>query len=41
LPNEELNSLLVTGYFQIVAVDSNFKVRRINNILKNSFFTNN
>jgi len=41
LPNEELYSLLVTGYFQIVAVDSNFKVRRINNILKNAFFTNN
>jgi len=33
--------VLVTGEFQIVAVDSNFKVRRIKNILQDMFFTNN
>ena len=30
--------LLVTGTFQIVAIDNNFKVRRIKTILKNKFF---
>ena len=39
--NQNLNSVLVTGEFQIVAVDSNFKVRRIKNILQDMFFTNN
>ena len=39
--NQNLTSVLVTGEFQIVAVDSNFKVRRIKNILQDMFFTNN
>jgi hypothetical protein len=30
--------LLVTGTVQIVAIDNNFKVRRIKTILKNKFF---
>ena len=33
--------LLVSGVIQIVAMNSNFKVRRINKILKNPFFQNN
>ena len=33
--------LLVSGVIQIVAMNSSFKVRRINNILKNPFFQNN
>ena len=39
--NQNLTSVLVTGEFRIVAVDSNFKVRRIKNILQDMFFTNN
>ncbi len=39
--NQNLTSVLVTGLFQIVAVDSNFKVRRIKNILQDTFFTKN
>ena len=35
----EIN-LLVTGLFQIVAVNDNFKVKRIKSILKNNFFNN-
>ena len=33
--------LLVFGVIQIVAMNSSFKVRRINKILKNPFFQNN
>ena len=33
--------LLVSGVIQIVAMNSSFKVRRINNILINPFFQNN
>ena len=33
--------LLVSGAIQIVAMNSSFKVRRINKILKNPFFQNN
>ena len=33
--------LLVCGVIQIVAMNSSFKVRRINKILKNPFFQNN
>ena len=33
--------LLVSGIIQIVAMSSSFKVRRINKVLKNSFFQNN
>ena len=33
--------LLVSGVIQIVAMNSSFKVRRINKILKNPFFQNN
>ena len=33
--------LLVSGDIQIVAMSSNFKVKRINKILENSFFQNN
>ncbi len=33
--------LLVSGIIQIVAISSNFKVKRINMILNNSFFQNN
>ena len=33
--------LLVTGIIQIVAMSSGFKVKRINKVLKNSFFQNN
>ena len=33
--------LLVSGDIQIVAMSSNFKVKRINKILKNHFFQNN
>ena len=32
--------LLVTGLFQIVAVNDNFKVKRIKNILQSNFFNN-
>ena len=32
--------LLVTGIVQIVAIDNNFKVRRIKSVLKNKFFLN-
>ena len=32
--------LLVSGIIQIVAMSSSFKVRRINKVLKNSFFQN-
>ena len=39
--NQNLTSVLVTGEFHIVAVDSNFKVKRIKNILQDMFFTNN
>ena len=37
---ENANDLLVTGVFQIVAVDSNFKVKRIKGILQSNFFNN-
>ena len=33
--------LLVSGVIQIVAMNSSFKVKRINKILKNPFFQNN
>ena len=33
--------LLVSGIIQIVAMSSSFKVRRINKVLKNTFFQNN
>ena len=33
--------LLVSGVIQIVAINSNFKVKRISKILKNTFFQNN
>ena len=33
--------LLVSGVIQIVAMNSSFKVRRINKVLKNPFFQNN
>ena len=33
--------LLVSGIIQIVAINSSFKVKRINKILKNPFFQNN
>ena len=33
--------LLVFGIIQIVAMSSNFKVKRINKILENPFFQNN
>jgi hypothetical protein len=33
--------LLVSGVIQIVAMNSSFKVRRINKILKKPFFQNN
>ena len=33
--------LLVSGVIQIVAMNSSFKVKRINNILKDPFFQNN
>ena len=37
----ETKELLVSGVIQIVAMNSSFKVMRINNILKNPFFKNN
>ena len=37
---EDATDLLVTGVFQIVAVDSNFKVKRIKSILQSNFFIN-
>ena len=38
--NKNETNLLVTGLFQIVAVNDNFKVKRIKSILKNNFFNN-
>ena len=38
--NKNETDLLVTGLFQIVAVNDNFKVKRIKSILKNNFFNN-
>ena len=38
--NENETDLLVTGSFQIVAVDNDFKVKRIKSILKSNFFIN-
>jgi len=38
--NENATDLLVTGVFQIVAVNDNFKVKRIKSILKSNFFIN-
>ena len=38
--NKNETNLLVTGLFQIVAVNDNFKVKRINSILQSNFFNN-
>ena len=38
--NKTETNLLVTGLFQIVAVNDNFKVKRIKNILQTNFFNN-
>ena len=38
--NKNETDLLVTGLFQIVAVNDNFKVKRIKSILQNNFFNN-
>lgn len=38
--NENATDLLVTGLFQIVAVNDNFKVKRIKSILQSNFFNN-
>ena len=38
--NENATDLLVTGAFQIVAVNDNFKVKRIKSFLKSNFFNN-
>ena len=37
---EEKNELLVSGTIQIVAINKEFKVKRINKILKSKFFQN-
>ena len=37
---DEKNELLVSGMIQIVAINKQFKVKRINKILKNKFFQN-
>ena len=37
----ETKELLVSGMIQIVAMSSNFRVKRINKILENPFFQNN
>lgn len=34
------NELLVSGIIQLVAINSQFKVKRVNRILKNTFFEN-
>ena len=36
----EKNELLVSGTIQIVAINKEFKVKRINKILNNKFFQN-
>lgn len=38
--NKNETDLLVTGLFQIVAVNDNFKVKRIKSILQSNFFNN-
>ena len=38
--NKNGTDLLVTGLFQIVAVNDNFKVKRIKSILQSNFFNN-
>ena len=38
--NKNETDLLVTGFFQIVAVNDNFKVKRIKSILQSNFFNN-
>ena len=38
--NKTETNLLVTGLFQIVAVNDNFKVKRIKSILQSNFFNN-
>ena len=38
--NKNATDLSVTGLFQIVAVNDNFKVKRIKSILKSNFFNN-
>ena len=38
--NENETDLLVSGLFQIVAVNDNFKVKRIKSILQSNFFNN-
>ncbi len=38
--NKNETNLLVTGFFQIVAVNDNFKVKRIKSILQSNFFKN-
>ena len=38
--NKNETDLLVTGFFQIVAVNENFKVKRIKSILQSNFFNN-
>ena len=37
---DEKNELLVSGMIQIVAINTQFKVKRINKILKSEFFQN-
>lgn len=38
--NKNETDILVTGFFQIVAVNDNFKVKRIKSILQSNFFNN-
>ena len=38
--NKNETDILVTGFFQIVAVNDNFKVKRIKSILQSNFFIN-
>ena len=40
LSKKEKDELLVSGTIQIVAINKEFKVKRINKILKNKFFQN-
>ena len=40
IKNKNETNLLVTGLFQIVAVNDNFKVKRIKSILQSNFFNN-
>ena len=40
IDDKKSTDLLVTGIFQIVAVNSNFRVKRIKSILQSNFFKN-